>query len=66
MEHLSGVCEQSATTWLMASQTFCVPKDGAIYMALSSSEHASIVLDWVEQAGRALLALAMPHAHLAF
>ena len=28
-------------------------------MALRGSEHASAMLDWVEQAGRAILALAM-------
>ena len=61
MEHLSGVCEQSATICLMA--THCVPKNGAIYMALKGSEHASTMLDQVEQAGRALLALVMPSWH---
>ena len=59
-EHLNGVCEQSPTTFLMATWTCCVPENETNCLAYRGGKHASSMLDWVEQAGRAELALATP------
>ena len=34
MEHLDGVCEQTAVACLMATWTGCIPENGAVDTAL--------------------------------
>ena len=44
-EHLNGICEQSATTCLRATETHCVPENETLNMVRRGGEQTSCKLD---------------------
>ena len=46
--HLNRVCEHTATDYLIATQTCCVPGTGTVSMAHKDGEYSFYMLDGVE------------------